>query len=151
MSTPRSLHLTLLVLAWLASAQFASSQELNLNWWSLDGGGGVSSGGGYVLIGTIGQPDAGLMSGGPYALFGGFWNRMILPRPLLAIRAGPNRTVVISWLEAWDGYELEESPDVQPGRWTPVVPRPVVVGDQKQVSLPLPPSGSMKFYRLRQP
>ena len=43
-------------------------------WWTVDGGGGKTSGDGYVLMGTIGQPDAGsaLTSGG-YTMIGGFW------------------------------------------------------------------------------
>jgi len=36
-------------------------------------GGGRSSGGPYVLTGTIGQPDAAWSSGGNYELLGGFW------------------------------------------------------------------------------
>jgi hypothetical protein len=45
----------------------------DLNWSTLDAGGGASSGGGYSLSGTIGQPDAGASSGGGYVLCGGFW------------------------------------------------------------------------------
>ncbi len=46
----------------------------NLSWSSVDGGGYTfSSGGAYTLGGTIGQPDAGLLSGGSYTLGGGFW------------------------------------------------------------------------------
>jgi hypothetical protein len=38
------------------------------------GAGGESSGGGYVLNGSIGQHDAGpTLSGGEYILAGGFW------------------------------------------------------------------------------
>jgi hypothetical protein len=45
----------------------------DLAWHSMDGGGGVSSGGIYALSGTIGQPDAGTtMTGGGYVLIGGF-------------------------------------------------------------------------------
>jgi hypothetical protein len=44
-----------------------------LSWSTIDGGGGRSVGGAYALTGTIGQPDAGWMGGGPYELFGGFW------------------------------------------------------------------------------
>ena len=44
------------------------------SWSTIDGGGGVSSGGDYTLSGTIGQPDAGTMSGGAYLLAGGFWS-----------------------------------------------------------------------------
>ena len=45
-----------------------------LTWWTVDGGGYTfSSGGGYELGGTAGQPDAGVLSGGGYTLGGGFW------------------------------------------------------------------------------
>jgi len=46
----------------------------DLSWWTVDGGGAtLSSGGGYRLGGTIGQPDAGVLAGGGYTLAGGFW------------------------------------------------------------------------------
>lgn len=45
----------------------------DLSWNTIDGGGGQSSGGQYILRGTIGQPDAGWMAGGSYELLGGFW------------------------------------------------------------------------------
>jgi hypothetical protein len=50
-----------------------SGGDYTLRWSTVDGGGGASGGGAYVLVGTIGQPDAGAMSGGNYDLFGGFW------------------------------------------------------------------------------
>ena len=59
-----------LVLASIASAQGG----YDLPWWTVDGGGDTSSGGSYVLSGTIGQPDAGGLSGGSYMLVGGFWS-----------------------------------------------------------------------------
>ena len=41
---------------------------------SIDGGGQISStGGGFELSATIGQPDAGIMTGGGFQLTGGFW------------------------------------------------------------------------------
>jgi hypothetical protein len=51
-----------------------SSADLDLSWWTVDGGGAnFSSGGDYQLAGTIGQPDAGALGGGPYTVAGGFW------------------------------------------------------------------------------
>ncbi len=47
--------------------------ELVLTWSSIDGGGGMSSGGPYLVTATIGQADAGSMSGGEYEVRGGFW------------------------------------------------------------------------------
>ena len=40
---------------------------------TVDGGGGSSTGGTVEMQGTVGQPDAGLQTGGPYTLRGGFW------------------------------------------------------------------------------
>ena len=45
----------------------------NLSWSAINSGGGISTGGPYVLTGTIGQPDAGWSIGGKYELLGGFW------------------------------------------------------------------------------
>jgi hypothetical protein len=46
-----------------------------ITWYTLDGGGvTLANGGAYRLGGTAGQPDAGRMTGGAYALSGGFWS-----------------------------------------------------------------------------
>ena len=48
--------------------------EFDLSWHTIDGGGVMrSTGGDFELSGTIGQPDAGAMSGGDFTLTGGFW------------------------------------------------------------------------------
>ena len=46
---------------------------------TIDGGGGVSSGGAFSLTGTIGQPDANekTVTGGEYLLADGFWANAI--------------------------------------------------------------------------
>ena len=49
------------------------AQQFSIDWYTIDGGGGTSSNGQYVVSGTIGQPDAGAMSGGNFTLQGGFW------------------------------------------------------------------------------
>jgi len=54
----------------------------DLSWSTVDGGGYTfSTGGGYSLGGTAGQPDAGLVSGGVYALGGGFWGSGAVEAP----------------------------------------------------------------------
>src|SRR5437667_8050605 len=47
----------------------------DLTWNTIDGGGGTSidGGGTIVLDGTVGQSDAGVLTGGDYELCGGFW------------------------------------------------------------------------------
>jgi hypothetical protein len=51
----------------------ASPAGFDLDWHVVAGGGGASSSPGYVLQGTAGQPAAGVLSGGDYALGSGFW------------------------------------------------------------------------------
>ena len=51
----------------------ASAQIASVSWRTIDGGGGVSSGGGFTLSYTIAQPDAGTMTGVGYRVGGGFW------------------------------------------------------------------------------
>lgn len=47
---------------------------LEIDWWTIEGGGGVANGAGYTLHGSVGQPDAGLAtSGAGHQLQGGFW------------------------------------------------------------------------------
>jgi hypothetical protein len=52
------------------------AQDMVIDWHTVDGGGEMfSTGGGFELGGSIGQPDASLfaMSGGSLQLTGGFW------------------------------------------------------------------------------
>ena len=64
-----------LVLIIFVSGMALAAGSYDLSWWTVDGGGGSSSGSGYTLNGTLGQPDAGtLASGGGYTLAGGFWH-----------------------------------------------------------------------------
>ena len=69
----RALLLGLAGLLLLASVALAAN-GYELAWWTVDGGGATfSTGGGYSLGGTTGQPDAGVLRGGEYTLGGGFW------------------------------------------------------------------------------
>ena len=79
----------------------ALAQTYSIDWWTVDAGGARSSGGGYTLGQTSGQPDAGALTGGSYALTGGFWNAssgalVDVPEPLVespptAFRMLPSR------------------------------------------------------------
>jgi len=56
----------------------AGAPVFDLSWHTVDGGGVMrSTGGDFELSGTIGQPDAGAMSGGNFTLTGGFWFELI--------------------------------------------------------------------------
>ncbi len=67
----------LLVLGSVLTA-LATPVAFNLPWWTVDGGGGMSSNGSYTLHGTVGQVDAGSpLSSGSSSLQGGFWARAV--------------------------------------------------------------------------
>jgi hypothetical protein len=99
----------------------AQAQPFELSWNTIDGGGGASSGGAYTLSGTIGQPDAGTMSGGNYSLAGGFWGAIPTPPPV--------PTVIKLWVVGNDvhlrfngipgrTYDIERASSVT-GPWRP--------------------------------
>ncbi len=68
------LFLAALLALILVSVVLAAPQAFDLSWWTVDGGGGTSSGGDFTLSGTIGQPDTSpLMSGGDFTIVGGYW------------------------------------------------------------------------------
>jgi hypothetical protein len=75
MNKKSSFFLALIALLLLTLPVLAQSGGgYDLSWSTVDGGGYTfGSGGSYTLGGTIGQPDAGLLTGGSYALGGGFW------------------------------------------------------------------------------
>jgi hypothetical protein len=66
----QSILLVLFVLGLIVSSSWG---QYELSWYTIDGGGGRSTGGPYTLTGTIGQPDAAYSKGGNYELLGGFW------------------------------------------------------------------------------
>jgi len=63
-----------LVSALSGVAALAGDASLELSRHSIDAGGVIrSAGGDFELSGTIGQPDAGVLTGGNFTLTGGFW------------------------------------------------------------------------------
>jgi len=132
----------------LAAALSASAQNYSIDWYTIDGGGGTSSGGPYTLSGTIGQPDAGLHTGGNYTLVGGFWGAFAVQQvgaPTLYIRPAGSGQVTISWEPNTPGFSLQESIDLglAPAGWNPSPSggaNPVTVN-----------STAIKFYRLHRP
>lgn len=133
----------------LSAAISVSAQSYSIDWYTIDGGGGTSSGGPYTLSGTIGQPDAGVHAGGNYTLVGGFWGAFAIQEvgsPTLYIRPAlaPGQ-VTISWDPAPPGFVLQETTDLNlvPGSWANSPS-----GSANPVTVP---STGLKFYRLRKP
>jgi hypothetical protein len=128
----------------------ARAQNYSLDWFTIDGGGGTSTGGVYTISGTIGQPDAGTMTGGNYSLIGGFWAVAVAVQtegaPLLTIKT-VGTSVIVSWPSSSTGFSLLENPSLGTDNWT-LVTQPVQDdGTTKSVTLPLSPGS--RFYRLR--
>ena len=56
----------------LAPLAFAPPPAYEISWWTTSAGAPTATGGGYSLDASIGQHDAGNLSGAPYDLRGGF-------------------------------------------------------------------------------
>jgi len=127
------------------------AQPYSIDWFTVDGGGGASAGGAYVLCGTIGQPDAGESSGGDYSISGGFWAVTVAgptePIPILQVQQGARATVILYWLAPSGSWQLQQSATLTPTSWSDVSLAPVVVNGQKQVLVPA--AGGRCYYRLK--
>ncbi len=146
------------LLGWLlASITSVGTMELRaqyaIDWYTIDGGGGTSTGGVYSVSGTIGQPDAGtVMTGGNYSLTGGFWSAVAVQMPgapLLSIAASPTNTVVISWPSPSTGFVLQQNTNLASTNWTAVATSPTDDGNIRSVIVS--PQVGNRFYRLQNP
>ena len=143
--------------AFVVITSTAVAQDFSIDWYSIDGGGGTSAGSGFTLNGTIGQADANTtpMTSPEYSLTGGFWSSlaMLHPRPALTIlkTSGSgivNDSIVILWPSSFDGFVLQENPDLSGPDWTDVSVTPTSSGENQVVLLP--PAEGNRFYRLVQ-
>jgi hypothetical protein len=127
--------------------------QYSIDWYTIDGGGGTSTGGVYSVSGTIGQPDAGtVMIGGNYSLTGGFWSAVAVQTPgapLLSIATTPTNTVVISWPSPSTGFVLQQNTNLASTNWTAVATPPTDDGSTRSLIVS-PPVGN-RFYRLQNP
>ena len=75
MSAPRGRRRVSLVAVAVLAALSAPviGRAFEIDWFTIDGGGGHSIAGSLALNGTIAQPDAGALTGGTLAVRGGFW------------------------------------------------------------------------------
>jgi len=138
---------------WLCGTA-VQAQTYSIDWFTIDGGGGTSTGGVYSVSGTIGQADAGHMSGGNYTIDGGVWGIIAAVQtpgaPALRVVLTTSNTVLVAWPSPSTGFSLQQNPVVNnPAGWAGVTNVPVVVGNEKQVIIS-PPLGN-RFYRLKNP
>jgi hypothetical protein len=139
----------------LFSAALVHAQSYSIDWSTIDGGGGTSTGGVYSVTGTIGQPDAGKMSGGNYTLDGGFWGIIAAVQtpgaPLLTITLNSQlSTITLSWPSPSSGFTLQQNTNsVSSVNWSNVLTTPSDDGTTKTLIVN-PPAGN-RFYRLFKP
>ena len=123
--------------------------QYSIDWHTIAGGGGTSTGGVYSVSGTIGQPDAGgPMTNGQYSVTGGFWALpqavQVTGAPTLTIAPATPGNATISWTPAPPGFVLQVTWSLSPANWTnsPSGPtNPIVV----------PATLPTRFYRLFKP
>ena len=132
----------------------ARAQDYSIDWSTIDGGGGTSTGGVYSVSGTIGQPDAGAMSGGNYTLQGGFWGIIsVVQTPgasLLSIARTTTNTVAVFWPSPSTGWTLQQNTNsVSSLNWSNVTAAIQDDGTNKTLIVN-PPTGN-RFYRLFKP
>jgi len=131
------------------NAQLSSGfAQYSIDWWTVDGGGGTSTGGVYSVSGTLGQPDAGVMSGGSFTLTGGFWALPGLVQtpgaPTLYITNAAPGWATLWWVPPTPGFVLQENLSLSTTNWVYSLSgatNPVVV----------PAILPAKFYRLHKP
>ena len=132
----------------------AGAQSFSIDWFTIDGGGGTSSGGNFTLSGTIGQPDAGTMSGGNFSLNGGFWALFAVQTvgsPLLSINRTATNTILISWpASSPSDFVLQENAvGLNTLNWNNTTNSVQNDGVLKSIVIN-PPTGN-RFYRLQKP
>jgi hypothetical protein len=135
-------------------ASFARAQSYSLEWFTIDGGGGNSTGGGYSLSGTIGQPDAGgPLTGGNFTLTGGFWSFLSVVQtpgaPALNIALTTTNTALIWWPSPSSGWTLLQNTNLATTNW---VAAPETVQDNGSIKfIIVNPPTAQRFYRLYKP
>ena len=140
--------------AWLLLAITVRAQPYSIGWFTIDGGGGTSTGSVYSVSGTVGQPDAtqAPMTGGNYSLTGGFWALYAVQSstaPLLSIKITSTNTAMVYWTSPSPGYNLQVSTSLGTPNWATPVETVQDNGTIKYIIVN-PPSGN-RYFRLKNP
>jgi hypothetical protein len=150
---PRKSAIFLLFLVFSFAATSVRAQSYSIDWFTIDGGGGTSTGGVFSVSGRIGQSDAGHMSGGNYTLDGGFWEMFAAVQtpgaPLLRVFSTTTNTVVLAWPVSSTIFSLQQESGLSPANWGPVTNSASIVGTENQVIIAAPAGN--RFYRLKYP
>lgn len=145
---------TWMLLAGAIALAFPARAQFTIDWHTIDGGGGTSTGGVYSVSGTIGQPDAGpTMTGGNFSLVGGFWSLLSVVQtpgaPTLTITMTGTNTAMVSWPSPSTDWTLQQNTNsIASVNWSNA-PAATDNGTIKYLIVN-PPTGN-RFYRLFKP
>ncbi len=125
-----------------------------VDWHTMDGGGGISAGGGYTVRATTGQPDTGTSAEGGYELISGYWHPIVLLQthgaPTLRMTWQTGLSTHLTWnREGSDGYRLQYSDSLTSPQWTDEPGAPQEAGDEWRVTISA--SANKRFFRLMRP
>jgi hypothetical protein len=133
----------------------AHGQGYSINWSTVDGGAGTSTGGVFTVSGTIGQADAGSMSDGNFTVQGGFWADILaavqMPGAPWLTLTRSNAAVIVSWPLPATGWVLERTNHLSQvsAAWAQIPPPYQTNGASLQFIDTVTPGS--KFYRLHKP
>lgn len=125
------------------------AQSYNMDGYTLDAGGGTSTGGVYAVSGALGPSAAGApMTNGPYAVTGGFGALFAVQTPgAPRLNIGPAGAgfAAISWTPATgEDWVLQERLSLTVGEW-------INSPSGATNSIVVPAALSIRFYRLFKP
>lgn len=133
-------------------AVFTTLAQYTLDWYSIHGGGGISSNSQFSITGILGRPDAGgAMTGGNYTLTGGAASLIALVQtpgaPRLALEVlGPN-TLKILWPSSEPGWVLQRNTNLASAtNWINAGLTEFVDGTNRHVTVS--PDDTRLFFRL---
>jgi len=156
-ASARRPYLAILLLTLMDFCLCAMAQSYSIDWSTIDGGGGTSTGGVFTVSGTLGQPDAGRMSGGQFTVEGGFWGIMAAIQtegaPTLSIEL-TNGWVKVSWPAPAPDWVLTQTNRLAgaPGPPWPQVPVNQYQTNAGRIYILTPPQPAQnRYYQLRKP
>jgi hypothetical protein len=142
------------LLAALILPHAVQAQNYSINWCTIGGGGGSSTGTSgtntYTVSGTIGQPATATMSGGNYSLTGGFWSILAVVQtpgsPELSITRSGSQAV-LSWSVPATGFVLQQSSTLAPNSWT--ASSAILTTNSTNITVTVNVTNGYQFFRLK--
>jgi hypothetical protein len=134
-------------------ASEAPAQNYSIDWFTIAGGGGSSTGSVYTVSGTIGQSagSGAAMAGGNYSLTGGFWAIYAVQTegaPLLTI-SRTNNSMMVFWPATSTNWMLQQNANLSSTNWI-TAPETIMDNGTSKYIIVSQPAGN-QFYRLSSP